>query len=83
MTMRTIGLAAALAMGVGSAALAQGVIVDDEFDTPRQERVLQPFTGLLDPSDDLEQDQDRDNTGVSDKVEDDMYENENGITNGN
>jgi hypothetical protein len=74
MTMRTLALAMALTLGIGSAAMAQTVIEPDDPYVYREGPMVAP--DVYDPDDE-------DNTGVSDRIEDDVYENENGITNGN
>ena len=81
MSMRILALTAALTVGLGSTAMAQGVMVDESGPEIYSEGTIvvptAPFSGRADLY------VDEDNTGVSDKIEDDMYENQNAITNGN
>ena len=80
MSMRILALTAALTVGMGSAAIAQDMMIDDGPEVYREGPVIIPMLPYSGPADLYV---DEDNTGVADKVEDDMYENQNAITNGN
>ncbi|HEX2215589.1 MAG TPA: hypothetical protein VHG27_02670 [Xanthobacteraceae bacterium] len=91
MSTRTLALASAMALGLGSAAMAQTVIIQEDRGVtyaPAYPSAVSPSPSLLAPLSpwavrNESQFVDRDNTGVADKVEDDRHENETAINSGN